>query len=174
VATIKCTQRLLRRLALPSNPGPADAPRNRLGDWYANLVYARNLSVVVFVSERTLLPLVIRARGLDGLPALFEAALREMLEYNGIPLAAIDSEFRHTMPLAFGRTSNRSVLGSLNDFAYRIRYMLAAAPQSSLFDVAAYIANMPCEPISWATPGEFARRALVPREPLKWRPGGAA
>jgi hypothetical protein len=40
VYTLRCTQRLLKRLDMKPEPA-APTPNTRLGDWYANLIHVR-------------------------------------------------------------------------------------------------------------------------------------
>lgn len=59
--THRCTAKLLRRLGPPA-VGPANQPLTRLGDWYATLVHAPRMQLVLMVSERSLLPILLPAR----------------------------------------------------------------------------------------------------------------
>jgi hypothetical protein len=61
VFTLRCTKKLLARLG--ASPALDDVePTTRLGDWYANLLFRPGGQVVLFVNERTLLPVIVKAR----------------------------------------------------------------------------------------------------------------
>ena len=40
MAALRCTGKLLKRLGI-RNPGEPPPPTNRLGDWFANIIYTR-------------------------------------------------------------------------------------------------------------------------------------
>ena len=54
MTALRCTAKLLKRLRI-SSPGEPPPPENRLGDWFANVVYTRDGHFVLLVSERSLL-----------------------------------------------------------------------------------------------------------------------
>ena len=74
MVTLRCTRKLLARLR--ASPEPEDvAPTTKLGDWYANLLYAPGGQAVLFVSERSLLPIVVPAKEARALVDRFRALL---------------------------------------------------------------------------------------------------
>jgi hypothetical protein len=60
VLTIRCTRKLLERLDVEASSVPLH-PTNRLGDWYANLLFTGRARLIICVSERTLLPVFVEA-----------------------------------------------------------------------------------------------------------------
>jgi len=50
------------------------ASTTRLGDWYANLVYRPGGQVILFVNERSLLPVLVAASPARSLVTRFQAA----------------------------------------------------------------------------------------------------
>ena len=62
MVTLRCTQKLLRRLEVTDKPA---APTPVLGDWYANILFSRPHQLVLCVSERSLLPVVLLAKEPD-------------------------------------------------------------------------------------------------------------
>jgi len=58
--TLRCTKKLLTRLGSPVPVDEVD-PTTRLGDWYANLLFQPGGQVVLFVNERSLLPVLVAA-----------------------------------------------------------------------------------------------------------------
>jgi len=66
--TIRFTKKLLRRFGAsrPAGIAPMDTtPTARLGDWHANVLYRPNAELVMFVNDRSLLPVVVPARPTD-------------------------------------------------------------------------------------------------------------
>jgi hypothetical protein len=141
--TIRPTQKLRRRV-LDLIDTELSPPTTRLGDWYANLVVHHRRQVVLFVSERTLLPVVVPAAPVATLIPRFRHGLGELLEAVGIAAAGIEDELKTMGVHAVGKTSNRRVLGSMNDFAW----LLDAAPEDeTLLNAARVMADAPCSPI---------------------------
>ena len=58
--TIRCTRKLLERLDVEASSVPLH-PTNRLGDWYADLLFTGRARLIICVSERTLLPVFVEA-----------------------------------------------------------------------------------------------------------------
>ena len=145
---IRPTQKLRKRVPALVDAAPSP-PNTRLGDWYANLLVHHRKQVVLFVSERTLLPVVVPAVQIATLIPRFRQALAALLEAIGIEASAIDDELREMSEHGVGKTSNRRVLGSMNDFAW----LLEAAPESeTLLNAARVMADAPCSPIGMESP----------------------
>ena len=149
VFTLRCTKKLLARLG--ADPVPDDIePTTRLGNWYANLLFRPGGQVVLFVNERSLLPVLVPARTLI---ARFQAATVEMLLCLGVPAAAIEAERREMEEVRVGKTASRQVLGSMNDFAFMMDYFTDIR---SFGDMAARLASTPCSPIRGKYPLDVA------------------
>jgi hypothetical protein len=116
--TLCCTQKLLRRLRLPKAEAPSVAPTNKLGNWYANLIYVGRVQMVMATSERTLLTVLLPAVDLHKslAPNLYEAVYL-LLQQLGVDQARAVIEVEAMREVRIGRTENRSVLGSMNDLS---------------------------------------------------------
>ena len=115
MVTIRCTQKLLRRV---SPAASIAAPTTRLGDWYANILFARPEQLVLCVSERSLLSVVVPARPAAALPMRLAQSLGEVLARLDVAPVHIANEQREMKSFAFGRTNNRRVLGTLNELMF--------------------------------------------------------
>lgn len=105
--------------------------------------------VGLVVSERTLLPVVVPAAQIAMLIPRSRLGLAELLEAIGVAASAIDDELREMTEHRVGKTSNRRVLGSMNDFAW----LLEAAPEhETLLNAARMMADAPCSPIGMESP----------------------
>jgi hypothetical protein len=60
-------------------------------------------------------------------------------------------------PFAFGRTSNRRVLGTLNELMFQLSWYLRDNPAMSLLEASLKLARTPCS----AVPGAFPDRATL-------------
>ena len=147
--TLRCTKRLLARLG--SQPLVDEVePTTRLGDWYANLLFPPGGQVVLAVNERSLLPVLIPAAPARTLVARFAPVVEEVLLRLGVPAAVAEAERSQMGKVRIGRTVNRQVGGSRNDFSFLMDAHLQR--NTSLIDVAAKLAHTPCGPIGMKYP----------------------
>jgi hypothetical protein len=145
VYTLRVTAKLLKRMKAVPDPTPPPCT-GRLGDWYANLHVMRPAHLVLAVSERTLLPVLVPAKDIGGLPERIALAARDMLLAVGIPEEQVVRELRQMAECRIAKTASRQVLGTMNDFAW----MLEVDPREtmSLLDRALLLAECPCSPIN--------------------------
>jgi len=115
VVVVRCTERLLFRLK-QFDGEPSEESTTRLGDWYGNLLRVGQRHALLFISERSRLPVLLPVRAADRLQKELPAAVRDVLTWVGVPPEAIEQELAHMSPMYFGRTRSRSLLGSLTEF----------------------------------------------------------
>jgi len=114
MVTLRCTQKLLRRLRQPLKP-EAQPPTTVLGDWYATLIHSRPEQIVLGMNERSMLVTIVTARDGKHLPDRFrERALDQLLRI-GVPPALVGREALEMREFHYGPTVNRSVVGCMND-----------------------------------------------------------
>jgi hypothetical protein len=92
----------------------------QLGDWYAHLLRIDWKQCVIFTSERTLLTFLAVGLNRDAIrdyASLFQDGLRQLLESEGFAPGDVDRVLDEYQELALAPTTDRSVLGSLNDLA---------------------------------------------------------
>ena len=114
MVVLRCTQKLLARLTRPEVPADV-ASTTRLGDWYGNILQIGRRQHLLFISERSRLPVVIPIREAKRLEAVFPDAVCHVLAAVGIGAEDIADERSRMSEISFGRTNNRSLLGTLND-----------------------------------------------------------
>jgi hypothetical protein len=157
--TLRCTQRLLQRLKRkPATDPPAST--TRLGDWYGNLLYVHKKQLALFVSEKSLLPVLIPARELAELPAVLTSAFVELMGAMGAPRNAVEAEVGRMQELSFGPTANRSVLGSMNDMIFAVKFLLSRSPEKRLIDLAIDLGKTPYSALKYQYPREVAVKLL--------------
>ena len=76
MVVLRCTQKLLARLKQADNL-PAVESTTRLGDWYGNILQIGRRQHLLFISERSRLPVVIPIREGKRLAAVFPDAVCE-------------------------------------------------------------------------------------------------
>ena len=157
--TIRCTRKLLKRLGAEAIDNPPFST-NRLGDWYANLVFVRRVPLIVCVSERSLLPVIVEAKGLSSFGARFREAARSVLQGIGTKPDMVVREELEMGSFVIGVTTNRRVLGSLNDLASLARFEIDHNPSVDLVTLAVKLAETPCSPLEYESPRTVALALL--------------
>ena len=152
MVTIRCTRKLLRRVE-SSTSSPAS--NTLLGDWYANVLFARPEQLILCVSERTLLPVVITARPATAMGKRLAQALYQMLLHLGVSQCHAESECAKMSEAVFAPTRNRRVLGSHNDFMFHLSWNLHDHPDVSLLGASLRLAEIPCGPLKYASASEL-------------------
>jgi hypothetical protein len=173
VTTLRCTAKLLKRLGI-RDPGEPPPPENRLGDWFANIIYTRQGHFLILVSERSLLPIVTTARDLNRFEERFLRLLRDVLLALKVPQEAIDRELSLMHPMYYGRTNSRVVLGSMTDFTLMTKDVLATEPEMTLFELSLFLAHSPCKPLDMKQPEVVAPELLSDPPGFRVLDGGRA
>ena len=158
--TLRCTQRLLKRLPFEQTRFAA-LTTTALGDWYAYPVPLRRAPYVMCTSDRSLLTVLVPARDLTDLPLRLSSAVASLLGRLGCGPARIAAELAEMSQVVFAPTASRRVLGSMNDFAYLARTF--AASRTHPRDVPAIeerLAQTPCAPLRYAFPVQVAAALL--------------
>ena len=126
---IRCTQTLLKELGTPKAELVEKAQDPGLvGDWYANLFRVDRRKCILFTNARTLYAFVVLAVRKDMLRALEEFSctlLEDNLGAEGFAERTIKLVLDAHRELEIGKTKSKSVLGSMNDYAYRFEYHVA-------------------------------------------------
>jgi len=151
VLTIRCTRKLLERLNVEISPS-LSSPTNRLGDWYAKLLFTRRARLIICISERSLLPVFVKATDPSSFIPRFQEAVRSVLGLIGAASSSLDNEAREMAQVTIGTTASRRVLGSLNDLASLARFTIEGHPAIDLATLAIELANTPCGPLKYETP----------------------
>jgi hypothetical protein len=107
MVVLRCTQKLLVRLKQVGDLPPVEST-TRLGDWYGNILRLGHRQHLLFISERSRLPVVIPIRDLKRLGTVFPDAVCERLALVGIAARDIADEGMRMSELAFGRTEPES------------------------------------------------------------------
>jgi uncharacterized protein DUF6933 len=143
MVVIRPTHKLRRALPVTPIVGTSDTA---LGDWYVNRLVVDRQPLLLLVSSASLLTMLVRARDVRALPRDFEEMVAHRLARLGVARPIIDAERRAMMPVQIGATADRSVLGSLVDFAKIVPYHLEAGgwDDGTLLVVEDRLAETPC------------------------------
>ncbi len=160
---LRCTRSLLARFQKASVdeidfPSPATTA---LGDWYANLLNVGRHRLVLCTNERSLLTVVVTARDLPDLPRRIAESAATLLASLGVHREGIRAEVREMQWIQVARTQSRSVLGSMNDFAFAADVYFRGDRKSVVLpELDRWLAETPCKPLQYRNPGEVARELL--------------
>src|SRR4030066_898847 len=120
--TIHSTQKLLKELDVPLvEPDKIPQPAEGLGNWYANLLRIDRRKCLLFTNEKSLytflIPKVLKTN-LKNIEQEFFINLSYNLQNEGFGLDLINRVMQEYQEVGFAKTSNRQVLGSMNEFAF--------------------------------------------------------
>ena len=157
MVVLRCTQKVLVRLKQVGDLSSEEST-TRLGDWYGNLLRIGRRQHLLFISERSRLPVVLPIRDAKRLSDVFPDAVCDVLANVGVTAADIAEQRSRMSDLAFGRTRNRSLLGTLNDFAFMAQSVDArrAEPESPE-ELMQFLSQTPILPRDGASPIELTR-----------------
>jgi hypothetical protein len=116
---------------------------------------------LLLISERSRLPDVLPIREAQRLSTLFPDAVCEVLATLGIAAADIADERSRMSKIAFGRPINRSLLGTMNDFAFMAQHGNRNwhKPESRE-ELVRFLAQTPILPLDGASPVALTRAAF--------------
>lgn len=137
--------RKLQKSLPPAGNGDA-VSETALGDWYVNRLVVDRRPLLLLVSSRSLLPILIPAREVRSLPKRLADLVGARLNRMEIADHLIARETQAMSPVLVRKTSDRSVLGILVDFAKSIPYYLEVGiwDENALPLVEDLLAKTPC------------------------------
>jgi flavorubredoxin len=125
---IRCTQKLQKEMGLKKCSLEEAEPKSYLlGSWHANLLHIDRKKCVLFTNDKTLFnfiaPDVTRAQIKD-LNLLFSGYLSCVLSAEDISNNFKEKIMAEYEDIKYAATSNKSVLGSMNDLAFHYKYLI--------------------------------------------------
>lgn len=141
---LRRTQKLQRQL--PESLGAGETSDTALGDWYVNRIVVHRRPLLLLVSERSLLSILTPARDVRALPGRLAELVAGRLARLEVRARIIEAELRAMERVQVAKTCDRSVLGTMVDFAKAVPFYLnPAAPEEPGLRVAeAKLEEMPC------------------------------
>ena len=163
---VRCTRKLLDRGAPRPLITPVP-PTTVLGDWYANIVFARPERLVVCISERTLLPVIVTAKDVKHLPERVAEAAEQILTAIGVPQADVEAELSEMSAGYLAATADRRILGSLNDFVFHFEHGAGSHSELTIHERTLRLAQMPCGALEYVFPSDATVAAFAANRALK-------
>jgi len=163
MVVLRCTQKLLVRLKRTDVSADTEST-TLLGDWYGNILRIGRQQYLLFISERSRLPVVIPIREMRRLETIFPDSVCAALNAVGVAPDDIADERSRMSTIAFGKTRNRSLLGTLNDFAFMAQQGTGRrqAPESPE-DLMRFLSRTPILPMDGANPAALTHAAFSSR-----------
>jgi hypothetical protein len=160
--TAQCTHEVLEALHLPAATRE-QPPTTALGDWYVNFINMRNHRLVHFVSDRSLLSVVVPVKTLKTALDRHIASLHDLLEGLGVPSCITKAELDEMRERAVAEIPSRSVPAAVGDLALSLRRLLVEEPHANPLEISRKLAQVPCGPLAMAFPAEVAIGLLQTR-----------
>lgn len=141
---LRGTQKVLRYLSAPVDP-PLESS-TALGDWYVNRIVVDHQPLLLLVSSTSLLAILVAARDVRGLPQRLPEIVTERLSGLDVDPRWINAEIGAMDPVVVAKTCDRSVLGTMNDFARLVPFYLHRhqGETTPLQAVAKQLGKTPC------------------------------
>lgn len=143
--TIHCTKKLLDRVK-PSVSAAPPEPTTYLGNWFATALFWKP-QVALLVNERTLLPVLMPLAPAAELARRFPEHLAPVLFAHGAPHALIEHELNAMLGFHYAKTTNRSLVGMLNQFTYLAEGYRDYKQTSDLRWLSMKLSETPCSPL---------------------------
>ena len=122
MVTLRATQKVLR--LLPATTSSGAVPGSALGDWYVNRVVIDRQPLLLLLSSTSLLAILEPARDLKKLPSRLPDLVESRLKRLPVPSHVISCEVAATRDVAVGKTTDRSVVGQMVEFAKALTFYL--------------------------------------------------
>lgn len=123
-----------------------DRSTTRLGDWYVNVLFWKP-QVALFVSEATLLPVLMPFAPASTLLARFPAVLQSQLQAHSVARGFVETELAEMNEVRTAKTASRSVLGVMNEFKFLAEVHAEHDADVDLLSLSLRLAETPCSPL---------------------------
>ena len=114
-------------MGTPPIETPLSESTEGLGNWYANLLRIERKKCLLFTNEKSLysflIPKVLKVN-LKNIEEEFLINLSYNLQYEGFGLDVINRVMQEYEDIGFAKTSNRQVLGSMNQLAFEYEVLV--------------------------------------------------
>jgi hypothetical protein len=166
---MRCTAKLLKELGTKPTIAPTQPPG--LSDWHANLLWVDRKKYILFTNDQTLYSFLIhrvKKPLSEDFGQLFRLGLLERLMSEGLDDPLVGYKLGRPGTILIAKTNSRSILGSMNDLAWQIKYMIHAAgglANADLSEINRELNRIPMSAIKYNVGIEELKRRLVEPEP---------
>jgi hypothetical protein len=127
MAILRCTKKLLTELK--TKPSEGTIPSDEIGSWHANLLRVDRRKCILFTHETTLYSFLVpglKKPQFENVREVFGQNLFKNLLWENFPQNQIEIVLDEHREIIIAKTNNRSVLGSMNDITFQLKYRIAA------------------------------------------------
>jgi hypothetical protein len=127
MAILRCTKKLLTELK--AKPSEGTMSSNELGSWHANLLRIDRRKCILFTHDATLYSFFVpglKKPQFENVREVFGQNLFKNLLWENFPQNQIEIVLDEHREIIIEKTNNRSVLGSMNDLAFQLKYRIGA------------------------------------------------
>lgn len=147
---LRCGRTLLRRIKTPIDyDSPSDG---KLGDWHARAIFVKPKHLVLCTNERSLLSVVIPLAPVSDLLQRFRLAAINRIRQIPVSSEILDKECSALDDIRFGKTSNRSVISTMNQMIFDLEAFLPDPQSNDLEQLAMTLCDRPTFAISTRWP----------------------
>ena len=143
---VRATKKLRQRLS-SGPPQDGEESTTLLGEWYATLLPWRPRQLILLVNEQTLLPVLMPLAPAASAPSRIGPEMAAMLSAHQAPAVVVEGELSQMRDCRFAPTSNRSVVGIMNEFTFLADTYRRNDPHVGLLQLANRLASTPCSPL---------------------------
>ncbi|GJM05213.1 MAG: hypothetical protein DHS20C09_12040 [marine bacterium B5-7] len=161
------TQKVNKELGLRKGEIIETDEEGFLGAWFSNIVNINRRKCLIFCHASTLycfwVPCVTK-KSFSNFTGIFYEHLEQNLKYEGVAQVTIENLRReYEKSVIFSKTNNRSVLGSMNDYAYLFEsYVEPFGPaECDILAVNKKINSAPMSALEYSRGGNEMKRHLM-------------
>lgn len=155
MVVLRYTRKLLDRVGAPDPDPPASS--SLLGDWYAKPFQIGPKRFILLMSGTSRLPVVMHARDVANLGRNFPDALGKVLAALGVPTVQVEGEVASSRDFVYASTDSRSMLGSLNDFAFMAQHRRRDGGDVDVVGLSVELAGTPIIAMHFGFPRDVTR-----------------
>jgi len=150
---IQCTQKLLKEVGQEYKE--AIIPTYPLGCWHANLLLLDRRKCVLFTNDLTRYSFLVpglKKPDFKNLEEIFRQKLFRSLRLDGFGQKEIERALEEVQEVVFTRTSDRSVLGTMNDMANIIKWAVydgGGLLNVDIDELSSKLNRMPIKPLDY-------------------------
>jgi len=127
MAILRCTKKLLTELKTIPSEGVTSS--DEIGCWHANLLRIDRSKCILFTHDATLYSFFVpglKKPHFENVREVFGHNLFKNLLWENFQQNQIEIVLEEHREIIIAKTNNRSVLGSMNDLAFQMKYRIAA------------------------------------------------
>ena len=164
MAQLQCTQKLLKELKVKPEEIKPELPS--LTNWYANLLLIDRRKCVLLTHQSTLYSVFIpglKKPDFMHFPEVIGQNVFKNLLQEEIPQEKLELVLNEFQTISYTKTSNRSVLGAMNDLTFQINYRVSAdggLNNIDHYEVNRYLNRTPMSAIEDAYPIDAFKKLL--------------